>query len=372
MKHMTLTHFVIGIVALIAVFAILGFTKLPFKFKNHPLLYPISETHTPTNKTYDIAVIGAGAAGTMAIKRVILNNDTVLMFSGDFKNNKNSRGNFVRKIDNIPGFAQYERAVVNLRNETIVEIAEDKRFSHNFYFLKSSVKRIDKQENGFFAITDSKGNTYRARYVVLATGVMDEQPIIKGDISTIFPYANNQLIIYCIRCDGHMAVGKEVVVLGHTNSAAAAAILLHERYTPPKITILTHGKAPDFDETTINKLRKYHIDVITEQVADILGNADKKQLTGFLLAKGKKVNAQLGVVSMGIRPHNTLAKMVNVELDEQGCVKTDISGESSVENFFVIGDLQADAMNQVYTAWEQAVKAADKINARIRRLKFDK
>ena len=52
----------------------------------------------------------------MAIKRAVLNNDTVLMFSGDFKNNKNYRGNFVRKIDNIPGFAQYERAVVNLRN----------------------------------------------------------------------------------------------------------------------------------------------------------------------------------------------------------------------------------------------------------------
>lgn len=64
-----------------------------------------------------------------------------------------------------------------------------------------------------------------------------------------------------------------------------------------------------------------------------------------------------------------------IELEEN-CLRSDLEfmkkGESSVENFFVIGDLQADAMNQVYTAWEQAVKAADKINARIIRLKFDK
>ncbi len=97
-----------------------------------------------------------------------------------------------------------------------------------------------------------------------------------------------------------------------------------------------------------------------------------KKLEGFVLANSKKLPAQLGVVRMGIRPRNALAKMVGVELDQQGCVKTDEDGESSIENFFVIGDLQANTMNQVYTAWEQAVKAADKINARLRRLKFEK
>ncbi len=50
MKHMTFTYIVLGGLAVIAVLATLGFTKLPFKFKKHPLLYPISETNTPLTK----------------------------------------------------------------------------------------------------------------------------------------------------------------------------------------------------------------------------------------------------------------------------------------------------------------------------------
>ena len=45
---------------------------------------------------------------------------------------------------------------------------------------------------------------------------------------------------------------------------------------PPKITIFTHGQVPDFGEEMMQKLQKYYIDVITEPVTDIIGNADKK------------------------------------------------------------------------------------------------
>ena len=44
-------------------------------------------------------------------------------------------------------------------------------------------------------------------------------------------------------------------------------------------------------------------------------------------------------------------------------------GETNIKNFFVAGDLRANSMKQIYTAWNHAVQSADDINGRIRRKK---
>jgi hypothetical protein len=51
--------------------------------------------------------------------------------------------------------------------------------------------------------------------------VVDKQPIIGGEIKTVFPYANSQLLCYCIICDGHLANGKHVAVIGDSKVAIA-------------------------------------------------------------------------------------------------------------------------------------------------------
>lgn len=64
-------------------------------------------------KIYDIAVIGGGSAGTMAMQRAVLNNDECLFFPGNAKNKKRSRAFWVSKVENMPAHFNYKKVLMN-------------------------------------------------------------------------------------------------------------------------------------------------------------------------------------------------------------------------------------------------------------------
>ena len=76
---------------------------------------------------------------------------------------------------------------------------------------------------------------------------------------------------------------------------------------------------------------------------------------------------RLTFVSLGMIVYNELAKEIGAELDERGFVKTNAKGETNIENFYAVGDIQADTKKQIYTSWDMAVDSLDDINAKIRR-----
>jgi thioredoxin reductase (NADPH) len=327
---------------------------------------------TTSPQIHDIAVIGAGAAGVMAALRGVLNNDSVLLFTGNAKDKKRSRTMWVRKIENMPGYHQYARGIEDPNRDTIKWINESE-FKDNLTLLKNtSVTQIEKKGDLSFEITDHKGDVHQVKQVILTTGVMDVQPQIEGAISTIYPYANAQTVDYCIRCDGHHVKDKETVIIGNGASAGWVAVLLVERYAPPNMTILTDGKEPDFDQDLQKLIDLYHIDVITNPIDGIKGDTKKGVLEGFLFCDGRIVPADFAFIALGMLIYNELATKVGADVDDRGFVLTDEKGESSIPGLFVAGDLRANAKKQVYTAWDHAVDSADTINNRLRRLKREK
>jgi thioredoxin reductase (NADPH) len=299
----------------------------------------------------------------MAAKRAVLNNREVLLFTGAKKDMKRSRGNWVKKVDNVPGLEKYKRTIVELRDDVLSDLVKGP-FKHNLFVIKDSVASIKKQDK-VFTLRDKTGRTYRARHVVLATGIMDEQPQIKGSIRPILSYANKQTIAYCLMCDGHRSYKKKTVVLGHSEDAAKAALLIADRYEPLKVTILTNGKKPEFSSETQSLLLSKKIDVVDEPIKKILG-AKKGVLSGFELKSSKQVAASIGFVFLGIRPNNSLALELGAKCDSRGLVITDESGESSIPDLFVVGDLRANSMKQIYAAWQHAVDSMVVIDKRIR------
>lgn len=318
------------------------------------------------SKLWPVCVIGGGAAGTMAAFRTILNNDECLLLPGSPQDKKRSRALWVRKVENMPAHFGYKRGIEDPNAEVMKWIAAS-AFAEKLHTLKNTgAVALQKESDGTFRITDSKGGIHRAQHVVLCTGVMDVQPEIKGTIETVFDYANAQTIDYCLICDGHHVLGKSTAVIGHTNSAAWISILLHERYAPPSLTIVTNGKAPEFAEDTRKLLQAYKIKVSTSPVAEILGEEKGKMLTGFVLEDGTRAEAEIAFVALGMLVYNELAKQVGAELDERGFVKTSEAGESSVAGLFVAGDLRANTKKQIYTSWDTAVSAVNAINLKLR------
>ncbi len=319
-------------------------------------------------KIYDVAVIGGGSAGVMAALRVVLNNDECLFFPGSPKDKKKSRAFWVTKVENMPAHLSYKKGIEEPNRESLDWLSSGP-FSEKFFWKKNcGIVSISKDSEGIFTLVDNKNETYQARFVILCTGVMDVQPEINGSIEPIYPYANIQLADYCLRCDGHHVLNKKIAVIGHTTSAAWVAIMLFERYQCPEVTILTNGKAPEFDDEALALIKKYSFKVVTEAISEIHGDPKLNKLLGFN-CNDKTINADYVFIALGMIVYNELAKILGANLDQRGFVLTDNKGKSSIDGLYVAGDLRANTKKQIYTAWDTAVDSADEINVLIRRKK---
>ncbi len=318
------------------------------------------------DKIYPVAIVGGGSAGTMATLRSVLNNDETLFFPGTAQDKKRSRALWVARVENVPGHLNYKKGIEQPNRESLTWLSQGE-FKDKLHWKKNiGIGAIEKTSDGLFKLTDSKNDQWLARYVVIATGVMDVQPIINGEIEDIFPYANAQTIDYCLRCDGHHVLGKKTAVIGHTNSAAWVAVMLYERYRTPKMSILTHSEKSQIDGDVLELCRKYGIEIVEGEILSVLGENNGKTLQGFQLAGGGVHACEWAFVSLGMLVYNELAKSLGCELDERGFVKADSKGMTNVDGVYVAGDLRANVKKQIYTAWDTAVDAADAINARLR------
>ncbi|MDH4467408.1 MAG: NAD(P)/FAD-dependent oxidoreductase [Bacteriovoracaceae bacterium] len=323
-----------------------------------------------SSKIYEITVIGGGAAGMMSVNRAILNNDEVLFFPGDAKTQKRSRARWVKKVDNVPGLLGLERAITD-SNKVMLDWLQANTLSEKKLHLKSqesikSIRKIMMGDKNIFELTSFKDETFLSEYVVLCTGMMDVQPVINETIRPILPFANKQLALYCLRCDGHLNVGKTLAVMGETNSAAWVAVMNYERYQLPKVILLTHGKTPKYSQEILELLAMYKIEVHESPVKEILGDAKEKILKSVVLESGQTIACESLFVSMGVMVYNELAVALGASIDERGFVVTNNTGETTIDHLYVAGDLRANAKKQIYTAWDQAVDCLDHINQRLR------
>lgn len=316
-----------------------------------------------SEKIYDIAIIGAGAAGSMAALRSVLNNRDALVFSGDGKTRKRARDTWVDKVVNMPMMFDRKKAIATSVKETFQWIEEHNYFSEKLDIVRETVTEV-KKHGDHFELT-AKEQSYKAKFVILCTGIMDIQPEVDGSIKPILPYANNGFVDYCLRCDGHKTLGKASAVIGHKEPAAWVATILHERYNPPEMKVFTNGEKPAFSEEISKVLETYNIKVIKDKITGIKGD-HKTHMEGLELEGGKFEKVEIAFVSLGQIAYNDLAKSVGAELTKRGNVVTNEKGESSIDGFYVAGDLRSGKKYQIYTAWDMAVDSIDDIDKKLR------
>lgn len=319
-------------------------------------------------KIYDVAVVGGGSAGVMATIRTVLNNDECILFPGTPIDKKRSRAFWVTGVENMPAHLNFKKGIEE-PNKISLDWLTTSPFASKFHWQKNrGIKKISKDQNGLFILVDNQDQKFLARFVILCTGVMDVQPEINGSIESIFPYANMQLIDYCLRCDGHHVLDKKIAIFGHTTSAAWVGIMLYERYKCPSVTILTNGEEPLFDQESIDLMKRYNFKIDNSKVEKIIGDPKIKKMEAIQTTH-QLIEADYAFVALGMIVYNELALMLKADVDQRGFVLTDSKGKTSIEGLYVAGDLRANIKKQIYTAWDTAVDSADEINLLIRRKK---
>ena len=358
------------------------------------------------SKSYDLIIVGGGIGGSASALRAVQYNLNLCWFYGDKKTSKASRSRWIYNIDNMVGFHEGivkgellkafkspDDAELRKRiNETHIHISGrailnntreriESGYPDNIDIIDSAALSASK-EGELFSISDGDFEA-QSRYVIFATGVMDKQPHVMkergGEIfdstTWIYPFANRETVLYCIRCEGHLTREDNVAVIGSGKSAEQLSFMLHERYGI-QVTILTNGEELNSDDDTQKLLSEYGISVYTQRITDVLGEKGG-QLRRFVLADGEEVEVKFALVALGLhKVYNDLLIQLEAELDDEGLsddkrhVKVDRRSETSVSNLFAVGDMAKRddeiVMKQIYTAQEYAVRAVDSIDYRIR------
>lgn len=355
---------------------------------------------------FDIIIVGGGIGGCATALRAVQYNMSTLFIVGTKTTRKRSRSQWVLNVDNMIGLHEgiiKEQVLKTLDKAGEASAAEDVRGEHyhvnNRMIIKNTLDRLQDYSD-LITIAESEAtsaqlvddqfqiiagdSTYSAPALIMATGIMDEQPNLpmidkQGQMQEmpkpIYPFANRETVLYCIRCEGHLTRTECVAVIGSSGTAAEISFMLHERYGNP-IYILTNGETANFSDYVLAVVKAYEIEIITDPITGIKAG-QPGELCGIAFAEHDPIKIKFGFVALGThRVYNDLARQLGAQLADdsvpadQQQVLINAKAETSVHNFFVVGDAavrpDTPTMKQIYTAQEYAVRAVDTADHRRR------
>jgi thioredoxin reductase (NADPH) len=165
-------------------------------------------------------------------------------------------------------------------------------------------------------------------------------------------------ISYCATCDAAFFRKKKVAVVGGGNSAAMAAILLTE--FAEKVSVIYRGEKLRADPAVAEKVYSNpKIEVLHK--ANIVEIKGEKFVNSVVLDNGSSLELNGVFIEVGSVPSTALAKILGVNLDEQGYIQVDKAQKTNVEGVFAAGDITTNSNNlrQVITAAAEGAIAAE-------------
>ncbi|OIB02802.1 pyridine nucleotide-disulfide oxidoreductase [Paenibacillus sp. LC231] len=198
-------------------------------------------------------------------------------------------------------------------------------------FAADDIRKAERDESEYFVLIGKDGVHYRAKTLLLATGVMDRFPQLPGLMSTL-----GTSVFVCPDCDGYEIQDRKTVVMGSGDPGASMAVLLSERTRD--IIYINHEGEPASSEH-MSQLADLGIPYIEKKVLAI--REEGGILSAVVLEDGSIVPAERGFLSFGGNMiYSELAEQLGAELEHNRHVKTDPRSKmTSVESLWAAGDL---------------------------------
>ena len=201
-----------------------------------------------------------------------------------------------------------------------------------------------------YRVSLSDGTEEDARYLLIATGVVDELPAIPG-----FNDCYGRSIFHCPYCDGWERCDRPLAAFGR--GADVTGLALGLKTWSADVVVCTHGAR--LAKPLRERLHRNGIQVRTEPIAQ-LEHADGA-LSRVVFATGDSLSRDALFFATGQHPQSSLAIALGCTLNRRGTVKTGAVCNTNVPRLYVAGDASRDAQFVVVAAAE-GVKAACAIN----------
>jgi thioredoxin reductase (NADPH) len=291
---------------------------------------------------YDVIIIGAGPGGATAgiyVKRQGLN--VVLI-------EKNVIGGQLAEspeIENYPGFPKISG----------MEYGENikKHLEHlEIPVIFGEVTDIKKTEEGFNVIVHDK--EYFCKSVILATGTTHKKLDAEGEKDF---YGKG--ISYCATCDGFFFKGKDVAVVGGGNSAFYYVDYLSN--IASNVYLVHRRKGFRAEPVIVDKVsKKPNVKLFLDSVVhSFLGKEvlEKIKIENVLTKELSEIKVSGVFISIGETPNISLAKKLNLNIDEKGYIKTNDVQATNVKGIYACGDVCGKGWAQALNASAQGMVA---------------
>jgi len=287
-------------------------------------------------QTYDVAVIGGGAAGLSAALVLGRARRRVAVVDAGAPRNAPAA--------HMQGFLSRE----GLPPAELLAVGRAEVAGYGVELIDDQVLSIDPG----FVVHLGAGEELQARRVLVSTGAWDEIPDIPGVRERW-----GRDLLHCPYCHGWEVRDQPVGVLGTHPAAVQHAQLV--RQWSDDVIFFAHTYDLSADEHV--ELDARGVQVVHGEVARLVVEADR--LTGVELVDGNVVDRTAVFIRPNIVPHvDGLLAGLGCEFNAAGFVDVDATGATSIAGVWAAGNA-ADPRAQVITAAGAGSAAAIAINA---------
>ncbi len=305
-----------------------------------------------SSTSYDVIIVGAGAAGLTASIYTCRKKLRTLVISVDV----GGQTNLTEHIENYPGYYSYTPGYPS--GPRLMQIFSEQAASFGAERIGGKVSKITKKGKSFL-IELSNGEKYECKALILTYGKVQRMLNIPGEDKFL-----GRGVSTCSTCDAPIFKNKIVAVVGGGNSALEAAMLLTK--FAAKVYLIHRRDAFRSDEITVDRVKS------TGKVEFVL-NAVPKEVKGDKFVKGlvvsdvntnqERVLDVNGVfIEIGYIIDTSIIKDI-VQLNQANEVVINDRCETSCEGLFAAGDLTNVPYKQtVISAGEGAIAALSAYN----------
>lgn len=309
-------------------------------------------------KVYDLIIVGSGPAGCTAgiyASRSKISNVIVGKMLG-------GTATEAHKISNYPGFNEISGMELSMK---FLEQAKE----NGSEVLNESV--VDIKKNGdIFDVTTSSGVNISAKTVIVATGTDRNKLLIPKEDEYL-----GKGLSYCATCDGMFFRDKVVAVIGGSNAATMAAVMLSD--IAKQVYIVYRGTELRGEEAWIDQVKsKDNVEIIyTTLITSLEGES---RLERVKLSKPYKGSEYLNVdgvfVEIGSEPNNLMAEKLGLETDEKKYIKVNEEQKTSIDGVWAAGDCTTNSnrFHQIVCATSEGAIAASSVYAYLKNLEGGK
>ncbi|HEX2543319.1 MAG TPA: NAD(P)/FAD-dependent oxidoreductase [Ramlibacter sp.] len=292
----------------------------------------------------DCLIVGGGAAGlTAAVYMGRYKRQALIVDDGG------SRLQWIPRTRNVPGFPD------GIEGPELLARLRAQAGRYAVPTERARVDRLEKTADGFVATAGER--SWRARFVIFATGASDVEPEIEG----IKDAMKAGQVRYCPICDGFETQGQRVAVLGRSGHGLRESLFISGFGN--QVTWLSMATQEDVDLPDLAQLRQSGVRIAESPPLRIECGVDDCPVR-VELQSGQVLEFDTLYPALGLKHACDLAIALGAKAHENGQLVVDSHQQTAVDGLYAAGDVSVD-LNQISVAAGHAAIAATAIHNRL-------